>query len=89
MRRFFATAVSIGLVGVCTAAHSSPLIIHPSQEFPYNEGGLGEGGWGGVALRGSFLLAGNSGGDQFPPVTGVVNIHRILGSASILTGRRW
>jgi hypothetical protein len=27
-------------------------------------------------LRGSFLFAGNSGGDQYPPVTGVVNIYR-------------
>ena len=89
MRRFFAIAVSIGLVGFCIAAHSSPLIIQPSQEFPYNEGGLGEGGWGGVALRGSLLLAGNSGGDQYPPVTGVVNIYRKVDDAQCSVSPCW
>jgi FG-GAP repeat len=89
MRRFFATAVSIGLVGFCIAAHSSPLIIQPSQEFPYNEGSLGQGGWGGVALRGSFLFAGNSGGGQYPPVTGVVNIYRKVDDSQCSVSPCW
>ena len=89
MRRFFAIAVSIGLVGFCIAAHSSPLIIQPSQEFAYNEGGLGEGGWGGVSLRGSLLFAGNSGGDQYPPVTGVVNIYRKVDDAQCSVSPCW
>ena len=89
MRRFFATAVSIGLVGFCIVAHSSPLIIQPSQEFQYNEGGLGQGGWSGVALRGSFLFAGNPGGGRYPPVTGVVNIYRKVDDSQCSASPCW
>jgi hypothetical protein len=50
---------------------------------------LGEGGWGGVALRGSLLFAGNSGGDQYPPVTGVVNIYRKVDDSQCSVSPCW
>jgi FG-GAP repeat len=87
MTRFFAIAVSIGLVGFCTAAHSDPLIIQPSQEFPSNQGG--QGGWSGVALRGSFLFAGSPGGGQFPPVTGAVDIYRKIDDSQCSVSPCW
>jgi hypothetical protein len=74
MTRFFAIALSVGLVGFCAAAHADPLIIQPSQEFQSNQ--AGQSGWSGISLRGSFLFAGNPGGGQYPPVTGAVNIYR-------------
>jgi hypothetical protein len=71
MTRLFASAVAIGLVGFCTAAQADPLIIQPTQEFAFDNPG-----YGGLAVRGDFLLAGLPGTNAYPPVTGAVNIYR-------------
>jgi hypothetical protein len=71
MTCFFATTVATGLIGFCTAAQSTPLTIQPAQEIQFDGAGSG-----GIALHGTFLLAGVPGGQTYPPISGSVNICR-------------